>query len=112
MRPSLLPLPRRALRRRRPRPRPSPTRAPPPPRPLVFTARMQDPSGIFQPLLYLRKRGTGDFIPIKMIGSKVSQGDYAVEVDAKLISVDLEYYLECWDNAGNGPARAGSPEQP
>ena len=81
-------------------------------KPLVFTARMQDPSGIFQPVLYLRKRGTGDFIPIKMIGSKVSQGDYAVEADAKLISVDLEYYIECWDNAGNGPARAGSPDSP
>jgi hypothetical protein len=81
-------------------------------KPLVFTARMQDPSGIFQPVLYLRKRGTGDFIPIKMIGSKVSQGDYAVEVDAKLISVDLEYYLECYDNAGNGPSRAGSPDNP
>lgn len=81
-------------------------------KPLVFTARMQDPSGIFQPVLYLRKRGTGDYIPIRMIGSKVSQGDYAVEADAKLISVDLEYYIECYDNAGNGPARAGSPDNP
>jgi hypothetical protein len=81
-------------------------------KPLVFTARMQDPSGIFQPVLYLRKRGTGDFIPIKMIGSKVTQGDYAVEADAKLISVDLEYYIECYDNAGNGPSRAGSPDNP
>ncbi len=81
-------------------------------KPLVFTARMQDPSGVFQPVLYLRKRGTGDFIPIKMIGSKVSQGDYAVEADAKLISVDLEYYIECYDNAGNGPSRAGSPDNP
>ena len=81
-------------------------------KPLVFTARMQDPSGIFQPVLYLRKRGTGDYIPIKMIGSKVTQGDYAVEADAKLISVDLEYYIECYDNAGNGPARAGSPDNP
>ncbi len=81
-------------------------------KPLVFTARITDASGVFQPVLYLRKRGSGDYIPIKMIGSKLAQGEYAVEVDAKLISVDLEYYIECYDNVGNGPARAGSPETP
>jgi len=81
-------------------------------KPLVFSAHITDPSGVFQPVLYLRKRGSGDYLPIKMIGSKVSQGEYAVEVDAKLISVDLEYYIECYDNAGNGPARVGTPETP
>jgi hypothetical protein len=81
-------------------------------KPLVFTAHITDPSGVFQPVLYLRKRGTGDYLPIKLIASKAMQGDYAVEVDAKLISVELEYYIECYDNAGNGPARVGSPENP
>jgi hypothetical protein len=81
-------------------------------KPLVFTAHITDPSGVFQPVLYLRKRGTGDYLPIKLIASKAVQGDYAVEVDAKLISVDLEYYIECYDNAGNGPARVGNPENP
>ena len=80
--------------------------------PLVFSAHISDPSGVFQPVLYLRKRGTGDYLPIKLIGSKTAQGEYAVEVDAKLISVDLEYYIEAYDNAGNGPARTGSPEYP
>jgi len=72
-------------------------------KPLVFTAHITDPSGVFQPVLYLRKRGTGDYLPIKLIASKATQGDYAV---------DLEYYIECYDNAGNGPARVGNPEHP
>ncbi|MBS2025221.1 MAG: hypothetical protein JST92_22705, partial [Deltaproteobacteria bacterium] len=81
-------------------------------RPLTVTAKIIDPAGVFQPALFLRKRGTGDYIPIRMNASKTVAGEYWVEIDAKLISVDLEYYIECYDNAGNGPARAGSPEQP
>jgi|GEM_PF-1592411 len=80
----------------------------------VITARITDPSGVFQPVLYLRKRGlgTGDFIPIRMVLSKLAQGEYAAEVPPALVSADLEYYLEAFDNAGNGPARAGGPESP
>ena len=81
---------------------------------LTFTARITDPSGVFQPVVYLRKRGlgTGDYIPIKMVGSKLAQGDYIAEVPPALVSADLEYYIEAFDNAGNGPARAGGPENP
>ena len=83
--------------------------------PLVITARVTDPSGVFGPVLYLRKKGmgTGEYIPIKMVGSKLTQGDYTVEVPPGLLGADtLEYYVEAWDNAGNGPSRAGAPENP
>src|SRR5260370_23093511 len=51
---------------------------------------------------------------MRMVGSNTgAAGDYAVEIPAALVSADaLEYYIEAWDNAGNGPARAGSPESP
>lgn len=83
-------------------------------RAITITARITDPSGVFQPVVYVRKKGmgTGDYVPIKMVGSRLTQGDYSVEIPAALVSADLEYYLEAYDNAGNGPARAGSPENP
>jgi len=85
-------------------------------KPLTITAHATDPSGVFGPVLYLRKRGmpATDYIPMRMGPSKIgTPGDYAVDIPAALVSVDaLEYYLEAWDNAGNGPSRAGSPERP
>ena len=48
------------------------------------------------------------------MASRTTPGDYTVEIPSPLTSnVDgLEYYIEAWDNAGNGPARAGSAEAP
>jgi hypothetical protein len=85
-------------------------------KPLTITAHATDPSGVFGPVLYLRKRGmpATDYIPMRMGPSKTATpGDYALDIPAALVSVDaLEYYIEAWDNAGNGPSRAGSPESP
>jgi hypothetical protein len=83
---------------------------------LTITAYAADPCGIFGPVLYLRKKGlpSSDYIPMRMTPSKTgAPGEYAVEIPAALVGVDtLEYYIEVWDNAGNGPARAGSAESP
>ncbi len=85
-------------------------------KPLTITAHAFDPSGVFGPILYLRKKGLpgSEYIPMRMAASKTgAAGDYALEIPAALVNVDaLEYYLEAWDNAGNGPARVGSPESP
>src|SRR5229473_2353182 len=85
-------------------------------KPLTITAHAFDPSGVFGPILYLRKKGLpgSEYIPMRMAASKTgAAGDYALEVPAALVNVDaLEYYIEAWDNAGNGPARVGSPESP
>jgi hypothetical protein len=82
---------------------------------MTVAAHATDASGVFGPILYVRKKGlgAGDYIPIKMIASKIVPGDYAVDVPAGLTNVDgLEYYIEAWDHAGNGPTRAGSAEVP
>jgi hypothetical protein len=84
-------------------------------KPLTIAAHATDANGVFGPILYVRKRGlgSGDYVPIKMIASKIVPGDYAVDVPAALTNVDgLEYYIEAWDTAGNGPTRAGSAEAP
>ena len=84
-------------------------------RPLVITAHATDPSGIFGPVLYVRKKGLNNtgFIPLRMTATRGKPGDYQVELAPALTSVEgIEYYVEVYDNAGNGPVRAGSPEAP
>ena len=84
-------------------------------KPLTIAAHAIDANGVFGPILSVRKKGlgAGDYVPIKMAPSKIVPGDYSVDVPAALTNVDaLEYYIEAWDIAGNGPARAGSADQP
>ena len=85
-------------------------------KPLTITARATDASGVFGPVIYLRKKGmpSADYIPMRMTPSKTgTPGEYTIEIPAALISVDaLEYYIEAWDNVGNGPARYGGPDHP
>ncbi len=84
-------------------------------KPLAITARAVDANGVYGPILYVRKQGlgAGDYVPIRMVASKIVPGDYSVEVPAGLTSVEgIEYYIEAWDMAGNGPARVGSAEAP
>lgn len=75
-----------------------------------------DISGVFGPVLHLRKKGMADaeYVPMRMNPAKAgAPGDYALEIPAALTNVDgLEYYIEVWDNAGNGPIRYGSADSP
>ncbi|HEY4771150.1 MAG TPA: hypothetical protein VIH51_11015, partial [Myxococcales bacterium] len=82
---------------------------------LNVAAHATDANGVFGPVLYVRKKGmgSGDYVQLKMIASKIVPGDYAVDVPAALTNVEaLEYYIEAWDMAGNGPSSVGSAEQP
>src|SRR5256886_10412882 len=84
-------------------------------KPLTIAAHAIDANGVFGPILSVRKKGlgAGGYVPIKMAPSKIVPGDYSVDVPAALTNVDaLEYYIEAWDIAGNGPSRAGSADQP
>ena len=82
----------------------------------AITAHATDPSGVFGPVLYIRKKGlpASEYIPMRMAAAKGgAAGDYAVEIPAPLVSVDtLEYYIEAWDNLGNGPSRVGTADAP
>jgi hypothetical protein len=79
---------------------------------LRVEAHAADPAGVNQVILYLRRQGGSDYIPLKFVADKNAVGDYSVEVPTALMSTNLEYYIETYDNLGNGPTRAGSPERP
>lgn len=73
---------------------------------VTVSARMQDESEIFAPTLYFRHPGALSYSSIEMS----ARGDlYVASVEA---SADIEYWLEAYDEFGNGPTREGSPDKP
>lgn len=76
---------------------------------LTIRARIEDDSEIFAPSVYVRAKGTADFDNISM---KKGVDAYEAVVPAEQVDRDLEYFIEAFDEMGNGPAREGSPEAP
>ena len=81
-----------------------------PGQPLTLTAMIHSSNGVFQPVLDFRRAGDSAWTKVPLLGSG---GDvYAATIPGANLSGDIEYYLEAYDNDGNGPARAGSPDAP
>lgn len=76
---------------------------------LVIRARFEDESEIFAPSVYLRAKGGAEFEALPM--KRVENG-YETTISAEKMGADLEYFIEAFDEQGNGPAREGSPESP
>src|SRR4051812_27875527 len=72
-------------------------------------ARITDESK-FYPQVFFRY-GSGDYQkPLDMKPVKGQKSQFGVNVPIK--GDVLEYYLEAYDELGNGPARSGNPEKP
>ena len=76
---------------------------------LRIRATITDESGIFAPTLYVRAVGQEDFITIEM--TKAGK-NFEARVPGEQMGGDIEYFIEAFDELGNGPAREGSPEAP
>lgn len=72
-------------------------------------ARIEDASEIFAPSVYVRPKGAEDYDNIAM--RKVLDA-YEAVIPAEQVDGDLEYFIEAFDELGNGPAREGTPEAP
>jgi hypothetical protein len=71
-----------------------------------ISAQMEDQSEIFAPTLYFRYPGARGYSSIAM----ARKGDsFVASVQA---TADIEYWIEAYDEFGNGPTREGSPERP
>lgn len=78
---------------------------------LVIEAQMRDPSGIFAPTVYVRTVGVDrSFVSIAM--QAVGPELYRAEVPASRVRGRIQYFIEAFDEMGNGPARVGSPDAP
>lgn len=81
-------------------------------KPFPISARVTDAGGVFEVLAHVRKHGgAADYVPLKMVATRTQPDDYTVEVPGKLAFVDLDYFIEAYDNAGNR-ATAGMPDRP
>ena len=77
--------------------------------PIRVRADITDPDGVFAPAVYVRAQGSDRYVSIPM---KLEDGVYAAVVPAELVVQDLEYFVEAFDELGNGPSRRGTPEAP
>lgn len=85
--------------------------------PVVIGATITDPSGVFDPTLLYRVGGDGEFLRLPM--TKVpGQGDawdedrFEATIPGDVVSGDLEYFIEAFDEMGNGPARYADADLP
>lgn len=78
--------------------------------PVRFEARISDPSGILAPSVQWRLSGQKDWatVPLELSGKDT----YTATLAAGIVTREFEYYVEAYDNLGNGPARAGDPTNP
>jgi hypothetical protein len=76
---------------------------------LTIRARIEDASEVFAPSVYVRPKGARDYDNIAM--RKVLDA-YEAMVPAEQVDGDLQYFIEAFDEHGNGPAREGDPDKP
>ena len=79
--------------------------------PLRLTATIKDDrSGVFSPQACWRNLYSSEWECAALV--LIGPDQYGAEVPARAVSDGFAYYLEAYDNAGNGPARSGAPELP
>jgi len=76
---------------------------------IEFRVQINDESSIFAPSLYYRYVGEIEYRSLEM---KETTRAYLARIDGGEVTGDIEYFLEAFDEHGNGPARDGSPKYP
>lgn len=79
--------------------------------PVVVRATIADPSGVFDPAVLYRVGGEGEFLRLSMEGGE-GGGAYEAVIPGEVVSDDLEYFIEAFDQRGNGPARYADADLP
>ncbi len=72
-------------------------------------ARINDESEIFAPAVYVRSVGDKQYDNLAM--TRVDNG-YEAIIPAEKVTQGLEYFIEAFDEHGNGPTREGGPDDP
>ena len=77
--------------------------------PIRFDVVIEDVSGVFAPSIYYRYAGQVDYRVIELAKEKAK---YTAQISGSEVTGDIEYFIEAFDEQGNGPSRLGSPNQP
>lgn len=78
-------------------------------RPYTISARFEDESQLFDPKVIYRTRAGGHW---KHASFKKDGDEFHVVLLPREMRKQLEYFIEVFDEFGNGPARMGSPDAP
>jgi hypothetical protein len=81
-------------------------------RPIAISATITDPAGVFDPVVLYRVGGEGRFLRQPMQPVEGKADIYVAMIPGEVVSGDLEYFIEAFDNNGNGPARYAEEELP
>lgn len=76
------------------------------PGPYTVTATIADPSGVFAPTVYARPAGETKY---QSVGMKRDEETFSASLHLK---PPFDYWLEAYDNLGNGPSVEGSADSP
>jgi hypothetical protein len=90
---------------------PLPVELPAPGTPAVFQCRITDKSGVFGPVLAWRAQGSAEaYVRVSLAegAAGVYEGALAVPEGVE----EVEYFFEAYDTRGNGPASAGTADNP
>jgi len=77
--------------------------------PLIISAEIVDEDGVFDPTVLWRVPPETKF---KRAPMSESIDGFEVEIDLPEGTSEVEYFIEAYDNDGNGPGLAGSAEDP
>ncbi len=82
--------------------------------PAIIRARIVSMSGkpVFEPALFVRIQGLTGYSRLPMRAEGLIKNVHIAEIPSSMTSGNFDYYLEAYDEDGNGPGRAGSPETP
>lgn len=80
---------------------------------LIVTAVITDESGVFSPTVSYRPLNTNEgWRVVEMTAANGPTNTFSVTISAAELVGDIEYFVEAYDNQGNGPTRVGSAEAP
>lgn len=80
----------------------------------ALEARLASTSGrrIFEPAAFVRAVGATEFARLPLTEREAGAGVFRADLPESLKGIEIEYFLEAFDEDGNGPFRKGSPERP
>lgn len=80
-------------------------------KPVTIEATITDDNGVFEPAVLYRVGGEGAFLSLPMEPTG-DTGVYAATIPGDIVVARLEYFIEAFDELGNGPTREGDPDLP
>lgn len=80
-------------------------------KPLLIVATITDANGVFEPAVLYRIGGEGTFVSVPM--EAAGEGNaYTATIPGDIVVAEVEYFIEAFDELGNGPSREGDPDLP